>query len=484
MEVANGFGPEALGYLDFAGQLVLELETNPEFLALRGAAYALSGKYDAAFRDFSRSELDPFSEAKYWRSYSLAGLEDWQQAEDVLPPGVSVIAEYPRNIRDTIGLGLTEVALRAGDTERADSLLEILSADEANMPLAHKSALDYLRGESFRQQGNFDSTKELWGELAKGKDDLYRAKAGLALTVLQLEKGEIKPPEAIDRLEGLRYAWRGDGLEVAVNYRLGKAYIDGGEPIKGLSLLRQAASFAPASDQGKQIASYMTEAFRDLFMTEKLAALSPIDALTIFDEFSELSPAGEDGDKLARRLAERLVEADLLPRAENLLQNQIDTRLKGLEGSTGRRSSRLAPAFGRQSRIKPSKRWAAPNCSSQPIRPPKQPRANAKLRCSARGPIPTRKSLTRRSPRCPCWNKTQTFCACAPTSRGAINAGKTPPTLWRELVSKQDISLTRPLTGRSGRDDSQLGACSLPCRQPLCSCQSARTVRRCDDANG
>jgi hypothetical protein len=333
MEVANGFGAEALGFVNFAEDLIPEIESNPEFLAIRGAAAALAGKSDAAFRDFSRPELEPYSEIKYWKAFALAGLEDWKQAEQILPKDVSLIGQYPQNIRGALGIALSEVFLRAGNTEDADRLIEMLSADEQNMPLSYKAALEYLRGESFRQQGHADSTKELWGNLVKGPDDLYRAKAGLALAVLEQEKGEIKPEESIDRLEGLRYAWRGDGLEVSINHRLGRAYVDSGEPIKGLTLLRQAASLSPASEQGKQIAAYMTDTFRDLFMTDRLVSLTPIDALTLYDEFSELVPSGEDGDKLARRLAERLVEADLLPRAANLLQEQIDTRLKGIDGA-------------------------------------------------------------------------------------------------------------------------------------------------------
>lgn len=331
--LSYGQGAEALGYLDFAEQVLPEIATNPEFLALRGAAKALSGKYDQAYKDFAAPSLDTISEIRYWRAYVLAGLEDWKQGGDLLPKDVSILERYPVEIKIPFGLGLAGVALRAGDTRTAEQIIEKISEGAETLRPGYKAALDYLRGEASRQKGDVQRTKDLWIPLSTGPDDLYRAKANLALTSLELEKKEIDVNKAIDRLEGLRYAWRGDELETAVNARLGKLYIEKGDPMKGLTLLRQAASLAPESDQAKQIKATMTETFRTLFMTEALKKISPVDAVTLYDEFSDLAPQGDEGDKLTRNIAERLVDADLLPRAEKLLQSQVDNRLQEREGA-------------------------------------------------------------------------------------------------------------------------------------------------------
>lgn len=333
MELANGRGPEALGYFEFAQQMVPDLATNPEFLALHGASQALLGQYDRAFKDFSNKSLDPITEIKYWRAYCLAELEDWKQAEEVMPKDISLLGQYPEGVRIPLALTLSEIALRAGDTATADSILDLLAKIEPTMSLAHKSAYQYMRGESFRQQNQLEPMAENWEALAKGKDDLYRAKAGLALTVQRLDKKEMPLDKAIDALEGLRYAWRGDELETAINYKLGRIYMDNGQPIKGLTLLRQAASLAPGSDLGKQITAYMSDSFKNLYLTDKINELNPIDAVTIYDEFSELIPVGTEGDLIARQLAERLVDADLLPRAENLLQKQVTGKVEGVQGA-------------------------------------------------------------------------------------------------------------------------------------------------------
>lgn len=350
MELAYGRGPEAGGYLDMAEQFVPDLEDTPDFLGLKGAAEALSGNDERGLKDFSNPLLKDFPETPLWKAYTLAGLDDWKQAADTLPANFTPMSIYPDAVRIPIALRLSEVALRDGDLSKARALMKL--AESQHMILPYQAALDYMKGEALRQEGKTGETEELWKKLASGKDDLYRAKAGLALTTLQLDKKEIKPEEAIDRLEGLRYAWRGDELETSVNYKLGQMYIAAKEPLKGLALLRQAVALSPASEQAKKINDEMAATFSGMFEPNKLKDLNPVDAISLYNEFSNLAPAGPAGDRLVRQLADRLVEADLLPRAAALLRTQVDSgKLQGVDGA--RTAIRLASIYALDS--KPAK---------------------------------------------------------------------------------------------------------------------------------
>lgn len=331
LTLANDRGYEALGYLKVAGDALPDIMENPEYKALRGAAEALSGKYDEAIQDLSDASLADYAELGYWKAYTLAGLEDWQQADQLMPADMDVLLTYPAQLREPIALSLAEIALRAGKIDVAEGLLGMLEANLAAMPPWDNAAWHYLMGETQRQRGNKDKAKEYWKPLIDGKDDLYRAKAGLSLTRLELENNDITPAQAVDRLEGLRYLWRGDELETLINYRLGQVYIDNGDYLKGLSVMRNAVSFAPESKMAQEVAAAMTKTFRDLFMTEALSKVPPLDAVSIYDEFKELTPAGEEGDKFVETLAERLVDVDLLGRAATLLNHQITHRLSGAE---------------------------------------------------------------------------------------------------------------------------------------------------------
>jgi hypothetical protein len=327
------YAPEAMGYLDWAQQLVPDMDSNPEFLALRGAAEALSWKPKEAYQDFSSAGLNDITEIPYWKAYTLAKLDDWQQAAKILPNDVSLIATYPLEIRRPFGLTLLEVALREGNLDKSKKILDMLEPDRKDMPLPYASAFDYLSGEYARQTGKSDEAEKLWKELSVGPDDLYRARARFALTMLQLANKKITPDKAIDNLEGLRYAWRGDDLEVSINYNLAKTYLDNGEPIKALSMMKFAHDLSPLSEQGKNINADLHQVFKDLFTPDKIKKLSPVDALTVYNEFADLIPSGAEGEAIARQLAERLADADLLPRATEMLGKQVDGSLKGLEGA-------------------------------------------------------------------------------------------------------------------------------------------------------
>ncbi len=328
--LANNRGPEALGMLRIAVSQVPELEDTAEYQSLRGAAYALSGKFDEAIATLSSDKLKNYDDIKLWRAYTLAGLEDWKQAGDLTPKDPSFLKEYPLQIKIPAVLVFAEIVLRNGREKEADEILKMISSDTKNLSLSHQSALDYLSGEARRQSGDLKKADEYWMPLVKnGKDDLYRAKAGLSLTRLQLDNKTIKPSDAIDRLEGLRYAWRGDELETLINYRLGQLYIDNKEYLKGLTVLRNAVTITPDLDIAKDVKKFMDKSFQDVFDKDKLAAMTPIEAISFYEEFKDLTPSSDQGNDYIEKLAERLVDAELLGRASVLLENLVNNRLQG-----------------------------------------------------------------------------------------------------------------------------------------------------------
>ena len=333
MMLAFNYAPEAMGYFAFAHQSLPDLDSSPEFRAAEAVAQILAGRSKEAFATLSTSQLSDIEEIKYWKAYALAELDDWQQAAATLPSGTDILTTYPPEIRNPIGLKMAEIYLRQGNPDKAHEILEILGKDKKSMPLGWKSAYEYLGGEYSRQKGKLDNAKEAWKKLVSGADDLYRAKARFALSTLQYDTKDITIDKAIDDLEGLRYAWRGDDLETSINYNLAKLYLQKNEPIKALTMMKLAAALTPESEQGKVINATLRKTFADLFTPDKIKGLTPIDAMTVYNEFSDLLPKGPEGDKLSRQLAERLVDADLLPRAQKLLQAQVDGNLQGVEGA-------------------------------------------------------------------------------------------------------------------------------------------------------
>lgn len=329
LNIANDRGQEALGLLRVAEGELPGIEENAEFIALNGAAAVLAGKPDEAIEYFVKPALKPYGETAYWKAYTLASLEDWQQAGAVMPNNLELLKEYPIQVNQPVSLALAETALRGGKTDLAQELLQMLGSEYESMSLSRQSHWKYLNGELERQTGNPEQALEEWETLLIGRDDYFRAKAGLSVTKMQLARQKITPDKAIDRLEGLRYAWRGDELETLINYRLGEVYIENEDYLKGLSLLRNAVSLSPESKITDEVTGYMTDTFRSLFTEGKLKDVSPLDAVSIYDEFKELTPIGKEGDIFVQELAERLVDVDLLGRASALLDHQLEHRLEG-----------------------------------------------------------------------------------------------------------------------------------------------------------
>ncbi len=329
MYLSHGRGAEALGFFNYAAMELPGLNDSSEFKALTGVSKALDWKSDAAFLDLRHNDLKNIDEIKYWKSYVLADLGDWHQAASILPDNYAPISNYPDNIGHRLALVLAEINLRDGDLKSAKKLLDLLESQSSHLLSPHKSSLKYLKGEALRQQGSVKLTEEIWGDLSKDKDDLYRTKAGLALTILLANEKKITNKQVIDRLERLRYSWRGDELEAQVDFWLGDAYFKERNYMKGLAIMRDAASVAGDTALGHKIATNMGKTFTDLFSKNKLASVSALDAVSIYEQFSELTPVGSKGDELVQNLAEHLVKADLLGRATKILRHQVDHRLEG-----------------------------------------------------------------------------------------------------------------------------------------------------------
>jgi hypothetical protein len=73
--------------------------------------------------------------------------------------------------------------------------------------------------------------------------------------------------------------------------------------------------------------------FADLFLNGRADTLAPVDALGLYYDFRQLTPPGARGDEMIRNLARRLIRVDLLAQAAELLQYQLENRLRGVARS-------------------------------------------------------------------------------------------------------------------------------------------------------
>ena len=329
LNLAHGRGAEARGYIEKARDLMPQLSKSPTFTALRGVASHMTWQHDLALPDLFHKALKDYPEINIWKSASLAHLGDWQQAIELLPSDLSSLRSYPMNVAAPLILTLSEVALRNGDIETAEMLLSDMEESKDSLSMSHKNGMKYLKGEILRQKGETEEAITIWTRLSNEEDPLYRTKAELSLVALGRDTETVTPAEAVDRLENLRFVWRGDDLEIQVLRELGLSEIEAKRYVDGFKTLRDTVVLSANNQINDTVTNLMIQTYEDIFLTDQLETISPLDAAMLYEEFRELTPSGEKGDRLVARLAERLVDADLLGRAVKLLAHQLDFRLKG-----------------------------------------------------------------------------------------------------------------------------------------------------------
>ena len=235
----------------------------------------------------------------------------------------------PARLRLALGRVAVPALTAAGDGKTATKLVDAINGP--GLTPRELSSLAYLGGVAAESAGQTETALAKYREAEAGNSRPDRAYAARNRIELQLKKGQISATEAIHQLERLRFAWRGEDFEYRLMKRLGELLLADKQYGEGLRSLRSvAANFADNPDI-PNVSRMMTDAFNHLYLDGAADALSPITAIGLYDEFQELTPAGEKGDEMIRKLADRLAAVDLLDRASDLLRTQVQSRLAGVE---------------------------------------------------------------------------------------------------------------------------------------------------------
>jgi len=325
----QNFGYEALGVLRLLIDNNPALEADPKFRMLRGGSNFLIGRYEEAAEDLDHESLDGTDEGEFWRAINLAAMGELEEAAPVLKEKGTIIRSYPKQIKMPLGLLITEAAIRAGDIKFATNYLQVISEEEPTPKEVDQLAL--IEGKLQQLAGDFDAAVEAWEAAAEGEHRPSIAEAIRNRAELLLTTKKIETKEAIEELEGLRFSWRGGEFEFDLLRKLGRYYFDIQDFRNGLRTLRAAASYFRGHDLAPEVTKEMATAFVDLYLNDAADVMQPVQAIALFDEFKELTPSGERGDEMIRKLADRLARVDLLDRAAKLLRQQISFRLKGVE---------------------------------------------------------------------------------------------------------------------------------------------------------
>lgn len=324
--LANGLGAEALGMIDVAMDRDPAVQGDPHALALAGVASLTMGRIGDAHAAFSAPELRNDPGSAPWLAMIAAHREEWEEASRRFAASREFLFDYAPEWRARFHVKHAETALELNDIAAATELLRLVGQDNSDELTAARA--EWLRARLAVANGNVSDALRQLEQLSHSGLPQIEALALLELYQIQIANDLIVPDEAVEALEMLRLRWRGDTTELDTMTLLGQLYVREGQYSEGLEIMRTARAQFPDTRASRRTGQEMAEIFNDLFLEGAADRMDPIEAVALFYEHSYLTPIGSDGDRMIRRLADRLVAFDLLEPAAQLLAHQVNERLR------------------------------------------------------------------------------------------------------------------------------------------------------------
>ncbi|MEE2526182.1 hypothetical protein V0U79_07370 [Hyphobacterium sp. HN65] len=324
--LANGLSAETLGVIEVALDRDPSVQGNAHALALAGVANLMMGRIDEAHAAFSAPELRNDAGSAPWLAMIAAHQEEWEEASRRFAASRELLFDYASDWRARFHVMHAETALELNDFAAATELLRQLDSDDPDRMTAARGEL--LRARLSAVAGNTADAIDRLERLTVSGLPQIEALALLELYEIQIENELIAPDDAVEALELLRLRWRGDTTELDTMTLLGQLYVREGQYSEGLAIMQNARAQFPETRAARRTGQEMARIFNYLFLEGGADRMDPIEAVALFYEHSYLTPIGADGDRMIRRLADRLVAFDLLEPAAQLLAHQVNERLR------------------------------------------------------------------------------------------------------------------------------------------------------------
>lgn len=323
--------PEALGQVKNIKTTNPSAMRDPEVLAIQGIAQTMMNRGREALETLSSLEIEQDPASQLWAAVAALAAGDPAEARKRFERGQSALTGFTTEQQAKFLITEATAAIQLGDYPAAASLAsraQNLATEKLTKELAELTKA-IGQGHSHQYVDAFKALDTL--EQSKFKEIAARATYNKAMLKVLQNPSQIA--DAVRALDGLRYSWRGDDLELDILRNLGELYIKAGDIRSGLSTLADASTLRPELPAARALRTVLVNEFRHLFLEGGADGMDPIQALALFYDFRNLTPVGPEGDQMARGLADRLVALDLLPQATELLKHQVDNRLEGFAKS-------------------------------------------------------------------------------------------------------------------------------------------------------
>jgi hypothetical protein len=324
--IANQFSYEAIGVLDVLDKELRTEDLRKKVRLTRGIADVLAGRPSDALKILGT--FDDEVDALIWRTIAKSENYDFRGARLDAVAAESVIEAYPGWVQTRFLLAGIRSAVETRDSPMAERLLA--RVEFAKLDPEQASLYQLLQGRLAEAEARTDEAIDTYGQVIAADFRPTRAEA-VYRTLLLLDKaGRINLDKATQTLAAEAMLWRGNPLEAEMDKLLAELYFRNHQYREGFDVVKEAVANYPESEPINGLLAEAQDVFGELYLNGAADAMGDVDALSLYYDFRQLTPPGSRGDEMIRNLARRLVKVDLLTQAADLLEYQIDSRLKGV----------------------------------------------------------------------------------------------------------------------------------------------------------
>ncbi len=325
--LANNFGYETLGVLDYLEDELVDKQLEPEVRLIRAAADVAAGRPENALDELNTEDMSSEVDALMWRTIARTDALDFAGARFDALAAEEVISAYPDWVQSAFLLAGVRAGLETEDTELVARFLGKINT--ATLDRDQLSWFEFFSGRLDEDERRLDEALDTYGQVIAADIRPTRAEAIYRTLVLLDRMKRLDPLRAAETLAAESMVWRGDELEAKMMTLLADLYFRNQDFRSAFETVQAVAISHPDSPEVQDLLDEARGHFADLYLDGQADAMQPVAALTLYYDFREFTPPGAKGDEMVRNLARRLVKVDLLSQAAELLDYQINNRLEG-----------------------------------------------------------------------------------------------------------------------------------------------------------
>ena len=326
--IANQFPQEAIGVLEVLEQDLKSTDLTGKMRLSRAIADTMASRPLDALKILNTASMGKEVDALVWRTIARTESYDYKGAKSDALEGLSVVDNYPIWVRNRFYFSAIRSAIEAGDPDMAERVLGQI--DFPSLDAEDSSLFHLLSGRIDEANGRVAEAIDTYGQVIAADFRPTRAEAIYRTLHLLDEAGKLNLAKATETLSAESLLWRGNPLEADMQKLLAELYFRNGDYRLGFETVKQAVANYPESPPINALRDEAQSMFGELFLNGVADSLGPVDALGLYYDFRQLTPPGARGDEMIRNLARRLVRVDLLAQAAELLDYQLNNRLRGI----------------------------------------------------------------------------------------------------------------------------------------------------------